>query len=162
MSRIILVVSLAVLPGFGASSFAQTQRFSLVGVWKIAELQAATGAATTNPQAGLFIFTTKHYSMIFVEGTEPRPEFELPQATASELLAMLGPFAAQAGTYEFEGNELTVHPIVAKSPRAMRGNSTIYEVMKDGEAIWLRPKPETGGSSPYWRKWPRMKLARIE
>src|SRR5438445_456793 len=45
MSRIILVISLAVLPGFGASSLAQTQRISLVGVWQHEELQVAADEA---------------------------------------------------------------------------------------------------------------------
>jgi Lipocalin-like domain len=67
----------------------------------------------------LYIFTGKHYSMMFA--TTDRPQIDdASKATADELRAMWGPLAANAGTYDVSGNLVTIRPIVAKIPVVMK------------------------------------------
>src|SRR5205823_1965136 len=94
----------------------------LKGVWKVVEAKRSGPNAGTNsnPQPGLYIFTRKHYATVGVIGDKPRPQVpDVEKATASELLAMWGPFVANAGTYEISGDTLTTRPLVAKMPEFM-------------------------------------------
>ena len=48
------------------------------------------------PAAGVYIFTAKHYSMMFATTDRPQVD-DTSKATADELRAMWGPMAANAG-----------------------------------------------------------------
>ena len=90
----------------------------LQGVWRVVD-QAG------RPGAGVYIFTSRHYSMM-VASTD-RPDItDTSQATADELRALWNPMAANAGVYEIAGNLVTIRPIVAKIPVVMKPGA--YEV----------------------------------
>jgi hypothetical protein len=71
------------------------------------------------PVAGVYIFTGKHYIMMFATTDRPQVD-DTSKATADELRAMWGPMAANAGAYEVSGNLVTIRPIVAKIPVVMK------------------------------------------
>src|SRR5262245_50601303 len=90
---------------------------ALEGVWQVMEISG-------QPLAGLYIFAGSHYSMM--EAATDRTEIDDARATADELRAVWGPMLGNAGTYEISGNQITIHPIVAKFPRVMKAGA--YEV----------------------------------
>jgi hypothetical protein len=100
----------------------------LVGVWRVDAGQAA---------AGMYIFTSTHYSM--VAATTDRPDMsDASKATADELRAMWGPMLANAGAYEIEGDLLTIRPIVAKIPVVMKpGAYEVYRFRVEGSTLSL-------------------------
>src|SRR5262249_12279168 len=114
LRRTVLVVALGVLfllptPGPIVSAAVDNQ---LEGVWQVMDVGG-------QPAAGLYIFTDKHYSIMFA--TTDRPQIDdTSKATADELRAMWGPMAANAGTYDVSGNLVTIRPIVAKIPVVMK------------------------------------------
>jgi len=74
---------------------------------------------------GVYIFTSRHYSMMVA--SPDRPDItDTTQATADELRALWNPMAANAGVYEVAGNLVTIRPIVAKIPVVMKPGA--YEV----------------------------------
>jgi hypothetical protein len=90
----------------------------LRGVWRVVD-QAG------RPGAGVYIFTSRHYSMMVA--SPDRPDItDTTQATADELRALWNPMAANAGVYEVAGNLVTIRPIVAKIPVVMKPGA--YEV----------------------------------
>jgi hypothetical protein len=88
----------------------------IVGVWRVVDYTAA--GRTSHPQPGFWIFTTKYYAMVMdTKDDVKRPDIADPdQATAQQLLATWGPFAAQFGTYETKGDVLTLNILAAKNP----------------------------------------------
>src|SRR5262249_6871417 len=84
----------------------------LEGVWQVMEVGG-------QPAAGVYIFTAKHYSIMFAATDRPQID-DTSKATADELRAMWGPMAANAGTYDVSGNLVTIRPIVAKIPVVMK------------------------------------------
>ena len=58
--------------------------------------------------------------------------------TAAELLAMWGPFVANAGTYDISGDSVTFRPMVAKMPEVMKpGNSATAQFKLEGDTLTL-------------------------
>lgn len=71
--------------------------------------------------------------MLRVTSSAPRVAPPDPEsASAAELLAVWGNngFIANAGTYEVDGGNLTVHPVVAKNPNVMTNEFFIAYAMK--------------------------------
>jgi hypothetical protein len=89
----------------------------LPGVWQVDAGQAA---------AGLYIFTSAHYSMM--AAATNRPDITDATATAEELRAVWSPMLANAGAYEIAGDLLTIRPVVAKIPVVMKPGA--YEVYR--------------------------------
>jgi hypothetical protein len=121
------------------SSTMARQEASVAGVWRVAAV-TNPGAANSEPQPGLFIFTKTHYSIVRVASERARPSLaDQNSATAAELLAVFGnSFAASAGTYTQSAAAVTIRPIVAKLPWAMLGtNSSTYTVKWQGADLIL-------------------------
>ena len=103
---------------------------SLVGVWRGTEMVTEGGPnegtiSGSDVQPRLLFYTQNHYSVLFVNGTEPRPL--IPEnATESDLVAAWGPLAAQAGTYEVNGSTITYHIVVAKARNGMLPENATY------------------------------------
>jgi hypothetical protein len=71
----------------------------------------------------MYLFTKKHYSIIYVSSDAPRAILpDLSKATADELRSVFGnSFVANAGEYEImKGGKITFSPKVAKSPLYMK------------------------------------------
>src|SRR5215472_5744896 len=116
------LMSLSVL-AHGAPTVTQAPG-SLQGAWQTVKI--VIGGATpreipvAQPSAYLTIFTAKHYSRTEIQSDGPRPILaDASKATADELRAVWGPVVAEAGTYEVDGDTLTLHPQASKSPAAM-------------------------------------------
>src|SRR5438067_11005310 len=109
---------------------AQQKSTSLTGGWQVIKVQMTgpNARAVTDPQPGLYLFTGKYFSLMMVNGDQPRPIHptlpEVPKATAQEILTVYGPFVANTGTYEINGGELTMRPMVSKNPELMGGSGT--------------------------------------
>ncbi len=103
---------------------------SLEGVWRGTQT-VTEGGPNENTVSGfdvqprLLFYTRDHYSLLFVNGTEPRPLIP-SNPTASDLAAAWGPFTAQAGTYEVNGSTITYHIVVAKSANGMLPSNATY------------------------------------
>ena len=102
-------------------------------------------------QPSLYIFTAEHYSITQVVGSNPRPNLPADpnNGTAAELLAVYGPFAANAGTYEIQGATLTFHMSVARNPINMTpgpGNTMSFKI--DGNTLTLTSLTTRNGPTP--------------
>ena len=79
---------------------------------------------------------------------EPRPTpADIAKASADELRAVWGPFVGEAGTYEISsGNVITMRPIVAKNPAAMKpGAFTTWSYRLEGNTLWVTAKANQNG-----------------
>ena len=117
-------VSMYVAVTFGASLllFGQ-QPPTLEGVWEIARIQSKDGSAENRkPLPSLVIFTSEHYSMVWMPGSQATRAFEerwLP--TDAEKIARYDEIRVNTGTYEKEESRLTMTPIVARVPEFVGG-----------------------------------------
>ena len=85
------------------------------------------GGATIDPaQPGVFIFTDEHYSAVYSLGAEPRLLSAAAfSPTSEEKAAQYDTIIVNTGTYEVSGSTITFHPMVAKSPEFIGGQSTL-------------------------------------
>ena len=98
----------------------------LEGVWQVMDVGG-------QPAADVYIFTGKHYSMMFAATDRPQID-DTSKATADELRAMWGPMAANAGTYDVSDNLVTIRPIVAKIPVVMKpAANEVYAFRVEGQ-----------------------------
>jgi len=130
--------------------FTQTNKSSgnpLIGTWKIVETTPANGERITNPQPSLYIFTSKHYSMMAVTGTKPRPTYMQGNASPEQKIEMFEAFVANTGTYTLAGNLLKTRPIVAKQEFVMSGPDQELDLKIEGNTISLTAKNGPGRGS---------------
>jgi hypothetical protein len=124
----------------------------LIGVWRVVD-QAG------RPGAGVYIFTSRHYSMM-VASTD-RPDItDTSQAAADELRALWNPMPASAGSDEVADNLVTIRPIVAKIPVVMKpGAYEVYAFRVEDNTLSLTQQRNVRG--PVEGRAPT-KLVRIE
>jgi hypothetical protein len=153
MTRVRMLMSVLLLaPSCARSHVASNVRTvppqTLVGVWQLVSViqRDASGGTNSFPsQPGLRIFTPTYYSFVEVTSEQPRP-VPSSQATATELLAAFGPFAAQAGTYEIRGDTITLYPLVAKNPDRMSAGYWRKEIISlRGDTLSLTIGPNASG-----------------
>ena len=155
-----IVVAAAVLFVTSVSLVGQGKP-SIQGVWRPVEVtitnptpnpQGLGKGTHTNLQPALLIFTGKHYSQVLDTAGKPRPTgaFKVPtKPTAEEMQAQWGPFAANAGTYEFSGTTLTLRQIVAKNPANQAKGFIRYTVKHDGSNLWMTQVENSAGKIEY-------------
>jgi hypothetical protein len=126
----------------------------LTGAWKVTEIANPNSQPLTNPQAGLYLFTEKHYSAVRLNGTKPLPSYSSNDvATDADKVASFNILYTNTGSYTVSGNLLTLSPMVAKSAFAMAPGRTLqYEFAMNGDVLTLVQKP-TG---------PVLKFVRVE
>ncbi len=162
MKRILgIVICISVLIALATAPIAGAQS-KLEGVWKMMEVTTSGPNARTftDLQPGLYIFTKKHYSIMYVSSDKPRPELPEQNATDAQKASAWGPFTANSGTYEIKGTTLTLRPIVAKNPNYMTpGKFGVFEFKLDSNTLLLTQKATNNGpvSNPA-----QVKLLRIE
>ncbi len=124
----------------------------LAGAWQM--------DGTQSGEAGLYIFTATHYSM--VAALRNRADVSnTGRATAPVLRALWGPLLANAGTYDLAGDLITIHPVVAKSPVVMKAGSTeVYRFHIDGRTLTLTQVKNARGVDV--KTAPVMKFVRVE
>ena len=132
----------------------------LIGVWKATEVTYADPdtPAETNLQPSYFIFTNEHKSILAILGEEPRAE--LPEnPTDAQKAAVYDRLIANVTTYELEGNTITEHYLVDKSPNVKPGDIWRAEYRFEGGALIFDAKATQDGpiENPY-----TLKLVRVE
>lgn len=124
MKRLLLVFLMSgLLASDGISGEAKSS--SIQGVWQAVEVtipgRVEQKITISEPRPNLMVITAKHYSRVQVEAEGARPIVaDMAKASADELRAIWGPFYAEAGTYDVAGNVITLRPVAAKNPAAMR------------------------------------------
>ena len=148
-----LFLGLCVLALTATTVYGQTKN-PLVGAWKVTEIANPKGPPLTNPQAGLYLFTEKHYSAVRLNGEKPLPSYPSNDvATDADKVAVFNILYMNTGGYTVSGNMLTISPMVAKSAFAMAPGRTLqYEFAMNGTMLTLVQKP-TG---------PVLKFIRVE
>ena len=92
------------------------------GAWRIVRTSLTTGAPSFRDytQPGLLLFTARHYSLMYVEGNEPRRMFQNPASpTGAEKLEAYDTFVGHSGTYSLEDSIVAMTVDVAKFPNLM-------------------------------------------
>jgi hypothetical protein len=122
-------------------------------------LQGAWQVNSSSGMAGIFIFSGKHYSMM-AASTE-RPDItDLSKATADEVRALYGPMIGNAGVYDIAGNQVTIHPVVAKIPVVMKpGAYEVYEFKIENDNLTLTQRRNVRGPVERGTVWT---LTRVE
>jgi hypothetical protein len=60
-----------------------------------------------------------------------------------------GPFVGEAGTFEVNGNEITMQATVSKNPSAMtKGAVSVYTFRRDGNTLTMTQVRTHAGPSP--------------
>lgn len=159
-TRFFSLFGMALIPTL--SALGQAKRPPFEGVWRTVQVTiGGPQAVTVKPGPNMAVFTGRHYSRIEVHTEKPRPVVaDANSATAEQLREVWGPFVAEGGTYEFTGDQLTMHPIVAKNPAAMTADVTlVYSYKIDGETLTLTAQRDRNGpvAHPF-----TVKLIRIE
>lgn len=163
-----LAALMSMQPAFpqGKLKKAQTRSVQtrLAGVWKVTEfatpVPSVNSVITTTAQPGIFIFTKRNYSIMYVSSSKPRPRYPQQNPTEAQKVAAWEPFSANAGTYEIKGSILTTHPLVAKNPAVMAPGAFVNYTFKfEGNTLLLTPKDSNTvpGANP-----PTFKLTRLE
>lgn len=129
----------------------QSKSQSIQGVWQAVEvtLPGPTPRTITipEPRPNLTVITARYYSRVQVEAEGPRPVIaDMAKATADELRAAWGPFAAEAGTYEITGNLITLRPVAAKNAAGMApGAFNTWSYKLDGNTLWVTAERNQNG-----------------
>ncbi|UCD05299.1 MAG: lipocalin-like domain-containing protein [candidate division WOR-3 bacterium] len=94
----------------------------VIGVWQVTEIrrQNVESPVVDKPFPNLFIFTPRHYSMVWVLGSS-EPFAERWKPTDEEKIERFDSMVVNAGTYEIDGVTLTAHPMVARIPDFIGG-----------------------------------------
>ena len=134
-----LLFAVVAIAALGLLASAQSK--SLEGVWSLTEISTSgpENAIRHMSQPSMYLFTKKHYSIIYVNDDKARPDVDMNSATADQLRStFVDSFVANAGTYEYKGGKLTVHPMVAKAPSYMAtGTWSAWTVKGDGDSMTL-------------------------
>jgi hypothetical protein len=159
---VLVLVSVAGLT-LAAQQRTDGSRSSLQGVWRVVERTSTTAApyraagTQRNPQPGFYIFTGRHYAQVVINSDKPRPELpDVAKATADQLRAVWDPLVAQAGTYDFTGDVVTMHPVAMKTP-APSGAVATWSYKLDGTTLTMTQKTNQAGpiANPVTLKFTR-------
>lgn len=113
----------------------------LAGAWIVTSWESSDGEVNSEPQRGLFVFTASgNYSMMYVFGSEPRPEYTGENLTDDEKLAAYDSFVANSGRYSVDGDQIIYEAYMAKDPNYMAAfeeNATTVSFTLEGETLTL-------------------------
>jgi hypothetical protein len=175
----VLVVFAVVFLGVGASAqerspareaaqTAQTAQTAagggIRGVWRVTEFASRVPGAQWEtrgtPYVSQYVFTEKHYSYMYVPGSNPRRMFagDPNNPTDVEKVEAYNSLVAATGTYSLSGQALTLSALVHKNPNEMGEVPLTYAVELDGDTLQL-----VIANPPFMpgREW-RTVLTRVE
>ena len=144
-------------------SGAATSASPLDGAWVVTSLQSSDGKVIDPAGPGQFIFLGGRYSAVYTVGvTERRKSEKAFDPTEEEMVEQYDTIIVNSGTYQVEGNELTLRPLVAKSPEYIGGSSTM-EFSVDGDTLTtkIRQLTSVNGISPEGNIDSTMTLHRV-
>jgi hypothetical protein len=116
----------------------------LTGAWKAVNVGAGQNVRRT---AGLAIFTDTHYSIMVFDAESERPDItDVSKASADEMRGLWAGWVANTGTYELNGDLVTIHPTGAKIPLVMKpGANEVYRYKIEGNALsWTQQRNARG------------------
>jgi hypothetical protein len=121
------------------SGFAAAQK--VAGSWRLDEIKTTgtDGKSSKFTQPNIYLFTKGHFSIIRVEGDQPRSTDSWMSMTRDQVIdTYIKQFTASGGTYEMKGNTLTMKTTIAKNPGFMaRANWISYTVKINGQTMTL-------------------------
>lgn len=124
--RLWLLTLLALVPGLGdhrGPGATPPSQGSFRGAWRVVSMSLTGDDRTTtndSPQPGLVLFTERHYSIMYVEGGEPRKPFTDPLGpTDAEKLDAYNTFVGHAGSYTVSDSVIAMQVLISKSPSLM-------------------------------------------
>ncbi len=156
-TSVVTAILVLVLAISGSWYTAQAQGSSeLAGAWLVTSRTSPDGEVNSSPQRGLYVFTESgHYSIMYVTGNEPRPQFsgegQFGTPTDAEKVVAFDNFIANSGRYSVDGDEISYEAVMAKNPNYMAGFSaqdrtnaaTMTFSIEDG-TLTLRPTSGNG------------------
>jgi len=108
---------------------------SIEGLWRITKITTTTSQGdNTSPHMlpSMFIFTKKHYSIIWMPGKELPQNYEKRwRPTDEEKVQSYNSIIVNAGTYDVDGNVITTKPAIAKTPDFIGGYAKFEYELKD-------------------------------
>lgn len=137
MRRMITLGALAAIVSFASVAWRGSQHSDLQGAWVVESWETEDGSGS---QPGLFIFTSTHYSMMFVNSGEARARYAGESISEEEVVGAYASFTANTGRYSVSGNKITTRAYVAKDPNYMGDwpeNANTLEFSIDGETLTL-------------------------
>ncbi len=125
-------------------------RDPLAGAWAVTAIGDASGASLDPAGPGQFIFANGRYSAVFtIDVTERTPSVAAFDPTDEEKVAQYDTIIVNSGTYEIDGDRVTLRPLVAKSPEYIGGSSTmIFQVDGDVLTTSTQTLDSASGDSP--------------
>ena len=155
----VAVAAVALIAGASLAAQQPGVSPSIQGVWKVVE-ETNNWRTITSPSPGYIVFTAKHFALVREAQDIKRPDVrDVDNATAQQLLAMWGPFAAHFGTYEVKGDVVALTLLVAKNPSQM--NTQQFQRLRL-QANTLMTEPLRDASGTPLAKPIRMKMVRVE
>ena len=111
---------------------------SVQGAWRLSMYDLDyRESPDLDPPPGIFIFAQKHYSAIYPYDDEGMLEYaERWSPTDQERLKRFGELIFNAGTYEVDGTQIKMRPMVAKDPDLI-GGYIIFDYEWSGEKLIL-------------------------
>ena len=116
----------------------------LKGAWKAVNVGAGPNVRRT---VGLAIFTDTHYSIMVFDAEAERPDVaDISKASADEMRGLWAGWVANTGTYDVNGDLVTIHPAGAKIPLVMKpGANEVYRYKIDGNTVtWTQQRNARG------------------
>jgi hypothetical protein len=159
----LVVIGISLIVGASAWVSAQSGTTQLEGAWAVQEVTAAKPLPNPpNKPTGLYVFSGRHYSLLVVQNSA-RPDFGdggAAKATADQLRAVWGPFAANAGTFTVSGNTIRYTRMVAKNPGVMaQGNFEENTFTLKGDTLTLTSVRNDNGPT---QNPPTIRLTRVK
>lgn len=128
----------------------------ITGVWQIKEIrrQGSSKPISDKPFPNLFIFTSSHYSMVWVFGADAqRPFTSRWNPTDAEKIDRFDSLVINAGKYEIKDNTLIAHPLMARIPDFMGGKLICeYHIEKDTMTLKFVDEYSFDGVQAPWVK----------
>jgi hypothetical protein len=144
-TRVMIVILLAALVvGAGTFRARAVAASPLKGAWKAVDV---TAGPQTRKTVGLAIFSESHYSVMVFDAESERPDVaDVSKATADEMRGLWAGWVANTGTYDVNGDLVTIHPTGAKIPVVMKpGASEVYRYTIDGNTLtWTQQRNARG------------------
>jgi hypothetical protein len=169
MKRVSIILFVALAAMVSCQKSREPAKHPIEGVWRIVEIRnVGPEGETVNPapQPSLYIFTARHYSMIWVPGREPRQgSAKTWFPTYDEKVKDFETLIVNSGTYDLTDSTLTTHPMVAKTPEYVGGKGVFdYRIVAD--TLWLTNVDiysSDGTQDPYIVQYKSpLKLVRVE
>jgi len=128
VSRKIATCVFLTLATIGGSILEAGAQETVEGVWKVVRIERDyQSKPNIAPLPSLFIFTKKHYSIVWMPGETALEAFaERWAPTDEEKIQRFGEFVVNTGEYTIDDAHILVRPIIARVPDFI-GGQMIYE-----------------------------------